>query len=601
MRVGSHTARRLNSFRRQSRSPHAGPICRSSPSTFGLISEGKGIEVAIRALADIVADHPDVVYLIAGQTHPEVAMKHGEQYRLSLEELVRELALTDHVRFGIISERARTGRSLGGDRHLPHAVPRLGTIVSGRCFAVVAAARSCRPVLLRGGPAEIRCGGVGPFRRSPGPRPCRVRPAGRPGQDGRNGCAGATGGRRSRLAGGRPAAPSTFWTTPFGKGHVARTGRAVTGPNNASDRPRIRTDHLFTLVDETGIIQHADGVIPARATGYCVDDVARLVIVALGLGRAAGLDRERAFDRMVTSGLSFLRDAWVPERAAMHNFLSYNRSWINQPCSGDHVGRTVWALGSIVAARPNDAIGEASLQFLQDMAPAMDRMASLREIAFAVLGVCRTPPAMLPLELANRLEQLAGRLLDAYSVTADDDWRWFENTLTYDNARLPQALLAAGERLSNQKMIDAGVASFEWYGEQCTLDGPAVRLPRNSWRHRGEIIRSCDQGGRADEAGDEQPLDAAALVECCVEALEVTGISGYGFRAVRAFEWFLGRNRLRLPVYDDRTGGCHDGLGPWGVNTNQGAESTLAYFQAVLALQSAGLHRTGRPLRPGTR
>ncbi len=385
---------------------------------------------------------------------------------------------------------------------------------------------------------------------------------------------------------------------PSGKGQGARTGPWPTGPNNAVEIPRIRTGHLFTLVDEVGIIQHADGVIPARATGYCVDDVARLVIVALGLGPTVGLDHDHAFDRMVTSGLSFLRHAWVPERAAMHNFLSYDRSWMDQPHSGDHVGRTVWALGSVVAARPTDAIGEASLKFLQDVAPAMDRMDSLREIAFAVIGLCRTPPAILPPDLRNRLEELAGRLLDAYSFTADDHWRWFENTLTYDNARFPQALLAAGERLGNQKMLDAGVASLEWYAEQCALDGPVVRLPGNSWRHRGGSHPPSGRGHGTVHPlteGDEQPLDAAALVECCVEALQVTGVAGYGDRAVRAFEWFLGRNVRGIPVYDERTGGCRDGLGPLGINSNEGAESTLAFLQARLALASAGLVRDAQP------
>ena len=248
----------------------------------------------------------------------------------------------------------------------------------------------------------------------------------------------------------------------------------------------------------------------------------------------------------------------------------------------------VWALGEVIAARPGRAVTAASLRLLREIAPTTYRVDSLREIAFTVLGLCRPPVNVLPAELHALLEHLAGQLLEAYVTTADDEWRWFEKELTYDNARLPQALLAAGERLNNQKMIDAGVASLDWYADQCGLDTPVIRLPGNSWRRVGET-------GPAD--GDEQPLDAAALVECCVEALHVTGTTSYSYRAIRAFEWFLGRNRTEVPVYDAATGGCHDGLGEDGINENEGAESTLAYLQALLALTSIG--RSG-PARPGS-
>ena len=344
--------------------------------------------------------------------------------------------------------------------------------------------------------------------------------------------------------------------------------------------PSIRSDHLLTLVDDVGIVQHADGVVPNRASGYCVDDVARLVIVALGLDREAD---DRTFSRMVTLGLSFLRYAWDPAAGGMHNIMSYERRWHDAPHSGDHLGRAAWALGAVVAAHPPRAVAAPSLRLLEELAPVIERTDSLRTMAFAVIGLTRPPLQALSAPLRGLLEELGNRLLAVYSGYRTDEWRWFESSLTYDNARLPHALIAAGQRLDDPRMLAAGLESLDWYGAQCSLDGPAVRLVGNSW-HRN---KSTPLAAQLD--GDEQPLDAAALVEALTDALVATEERAHGERAVRAFEWFLGRNRLGEPVYDFATGGSHDGLAANSLNDNEGAESTLAFFQALLALEAAGL------------
>ena len=554
-------------------------------STFGLISQGKGIEVAIRALAEIVPDHPDVVYLIAGQTHPEVVKEQGEQYRLSLKRLVRELGLTGHVHFQdhflTLPELAELLSCT--DIYLTPYGSREQIVSGALTFAVVA---GCPVVSTPYYYAQdLLSTGAGVLVPFDDPHAMSRAINGLLADPARM----AATAEQARRVGAGLAWPAVGRSTLNVLSEALTSGRDMVDRSAAgylaAARP-VRTDHLLTLVDDVGIIQHADGVIPVRETGYCVDDVARLIIVALRLD--PDID-DPTFSRIVTSGLSFLRHAWKPAHGGMHNFLSYHRTWIDQPHSGDHVGRTVWALGEVIAARPGHPVTAASIRLLQAIAPTTRSVDSIREIAFTVIGLCRPPVNVLPAELHPLLEHLAGRLLDAYVTTADDEWRWFEKELTYDNARLPQALLAAGERLNNQKMIDAGVASLDWYAEQCHLDTPVIRLPGNSWRRRGER-------GPAD--GDEQPLDAAALVECCVQALHVTGNSTHRYRAVRAFEWFLGRNRPGVPVYDAATGGCHDGLGEDGVNENEGAESTLAFLQAVLALTSNG--RSG-PARPGSR
>ncbi len=548
-------------------------------STFGLISAGKGIETAIEALADVVPLHPEVLYLIAGQTHPEVVKDEGERYRLSLERLVRERGLERNVyfldRFLDIEELAYL--LSGTDLYLTPYRSREQIVSGALTFAIAA---GCPVVSTPYFYAEdLLASGAGvlvPFDDPKGFAKGILQLLDSPAEL-------AAAAAQARRVGAELSWPAVGVVTlgvlrhAQGLGSPAERG-AVAG--RVASSPSIRSDHLLTLVDDVGIVQHADGVIPNRSSGYCVDDMARLVIVALGLDREAG---ERTFKAMITLGLSFLRYAWSAEACGMHNMMAYDRTWLDEPHNGDHVGRTVWALGAVVAAHPPRAVAAPSLRLLEDMADTVERTDSMRTIAFAVIGLTRPSLRALTPRLQQLLEVLGDRLMGFYTQFSTPDWQWFEQSLTYDNARLPQALIAAGHRLGRADMLAAGLAALEWYGAQCQLDGPAVRLVGNSWD------RTKDRPQAVPDDGDEQALDAAALVEALTDALAATEQRSHGARAVRAFEWFLGRNRLGEPVYDFATGGCHDGLSARSLNDNEGAESTLAFFQALVALEAAGL------------
>jgi glycosyltransferase involved in cell wall biosynthesis len=548
-------------------------------STFGLISPGKGIEVAIRALPKIVTAHPDVLYLVAGQTHPEVVKAEGERYRLDLERLVRDLELTEHVQF--VDRFLSTGElSVLLRRTALYLTPYRSReqIVSGALtFAVVA---GCPVVSTPYFYAEdLLSSGAGVLT-----------PFGEP-----DAFADAVLGllddpaalEAARTEAGRVGARLTWPAVGAQMLDVLSEALAL-GPVGsgeevlpAASSPRIRPDHLITLVDDVGIVQHADGVVPDLVSGYCVDDVARLVVVAIGLQRELG---EAAYGRMLTRGVAFLRHAHEPGRLGLRNLMAYDRTWLDEPHCGDHVGRAVWALGEVVAAQPDGALARPARRLLAELAPALAGAASPRNLAFTVLGLTRPEPEELPEPLSGLLRELADRLAAVYAAGRREDWRWFEDSLTYDNARLPQALIAAGHRLGDAGMLACGLEALDWYAGQCALHTPVVRLVGNGWRRRDQAA-----GGPDRDEGDEQPLDAAALAEAYVEALAATGRRQHGRLAVRAFEWFLGRNRFGLPVYDYATGGCHDGLGATGLNDNEGAESTLAYLQALLALDAAGL------------
>ena len=546
-------------------------------STFGLISASKGIETAIRALPAVVERHPDVLYLVAGQTHPEVIRAEGEQYRLSLQRLVRDLGLQNHVQFldRFLSTDELAVLLARTDLYLTPYRSREQIVSGALTFAVVA---GCPVVSTGYFYAEDLLGSGGglvvpfddPAAFAAGILQFLDDPA-------KLSAAAA----ETRRVGADLAWPVVGVTIMDVLGEALQIDQPADSPLAlVASAPPIRPDHLSTLVDDVGIVQHADGILPNRSSGYCVDDMARLVIVA------AGLDPERSdgtFGRMVNLGLSFLQYAYVPAGGGMHNFMSYDRRWVDEPHAGDHLGRAVWALGVVVAAHPPRAVVRPSLRLLEQLAPLAARLDSPRAIAFVVLGLTRPPLGALSPALAGILSDLTDRLLQGYLANAAPGWWWAEDELTYDNARLPQALIAAGQKLSRPEAQAAGLQALDWYLAECMSENGYVQLIGNSWRRRGE------PDGSRDAEGPEQPVDAAALVECLAEALTATGLPHYGEQAVRAFEWFLGRNRLGRPVYDFASGGCRDGLHLGSVSENEGAESTLAYFQALLALEAVGM------------
>jgi glycosyl transferase family 1 len=338
----------------------------------------------------------------------------------------------------------------------------------------------------------------------------------------------------------------------------------------------LRPDHLLTLVDDVGIVQHANGVIPNRQSGYCVDDVARLSIVALELARR---EDEQIWTSILYRAISFLEDATESE-SGMRNFMGYDRRWIDDPHPGDHVGRSIWALGEILATAWVPAVVGPSERLLHTIVRTVPANASLRTCAYTALGLAHLDPDRLDLVARRVLERALEELSASYAAHAEPGWLWFEDELTYDNARLPHALIAGGVALGREDMTQTGITALRWLGDESGLCGGTLRLTGHGGRHRREP---------APGTGDEQPLDASAFVEAELAAFAVTEDPEHGSRAQHSFEWFLGRNRLRCPLYDFATGGCCDGLGEETTNGNEGAESTLAFHRAALLLDTAGV------------
>jgi hypothetical protein len=264
----------------------------------------------------------------------------------------------------------------------------------------------------------------------------------------------------------------------------------------------------------------------------------------------------------------------------MRNFMSYDRRWLDEPHIGDHVGRSVWALGEILATAWIPALVVPTRDLLARQVDALAGDVSLRTAAYTVLGLSRLDADRLEPAAHGLLERLVDQLATAYDDTAEPGWSWFEDELSYDNARLSQALISGARALGRGDLEASGLESLRWLGDESGLEDDVLRLAGHRGRRRGEPVH---------DSGDEQPLDASAVVEAELAAYAATRDPEHGVRAIRAFEWFLGRNSLQKPLYDFATGGCSDGLGSEALNENEGAESTLALHRAALMLDAAGI------------
>jgi hypothetical protein len=270
----------------------------------------------------------------------------------------------------------------------------------------------------------------------------------------------------------------------------------------------------------------------------------------------------------------------------MRNFMGYDRRWLDAPHIGDHVGRSIWSLGEILSTAWVPAVVGPTRRLLDEIVGTLGPDTSLRTGAYAVLGLARIDQDRLQPEALQLLERCLGQLAEAYEDHASEDWHWFEDALTYDNARLPHALIVGGVALGREDLTETGLEALRWLGDESGLGEGTLRLTGHLGRARTEP---------APGGGDEQPLDASAFVAAELAAFSVTGDREHATRAQRSFDWFLGRNKLHRPLYDFATGGCSDGLGEETTNDNQGAESTLAVHGAALLLDAAGLpavHRT---------
>ena len=546
--------------------------------TFGLLSPGKGIEVMIEALPAVVRRHPDVVYLVLGATHPHVRREQGESYRLGLQRRARDLGVGDHVvfhnRFVDLEELCQV---LGAaDIYVtPYLNPEQST--SG----TLAYALGCGKAVVStpyGYAEEMLADGRGrlvPFRDPEALAAAildlldneRERHAMR--KLAYTSCRGMVW---------REVARSYLELFAEVRAERERFPRPVFRARTAEEFPREapqpRIDHILRLTDDVGILQHARYGIPDRRHGYCTDDNARALIAVL---KAREMIADGApLDDLAVRYLSFLQHAFHPETGRFRNFMGYDRSWAEEVGSEESHGRAVWGLGEAIALAPAEDFAAAARTLFEAALPALEGFTSPRAWAYALAGLesyLRLFPGAS--EVRRLREALALKLFELHRAASTPDWPWIEPLLAYANGRIPQALILCGRRLGHAEMLAAGLESLRWlFAVQTDPRGHLVPVGNNGWYPRG--------GERA--RFDQQPIEAAELIEAAREAWEATHAPEWLQAALRCLEWFLGGNDLNVPLYDHRSGGCYDGLTPTGPNRNQGAESTLVCFLSLLNL-----------------
>lgn len=537
--------------------------------TFGLLSRNKGIETMLEALPRIARAHPEVVYVVLGATHPEVKRRDGEEYRRALERRVHELGIEEYVRFHdryvsleelcefigacdiyVTPYRSREQIVSGT---LAYAVGMGKAVVSTPYLYAEELLSGGRGRLFDFGDAQGLARAINDLIENEAERH-QMR-------------------KRAYEFGRRMTWPEV------GQQYVALFERVASFYQSAPqaqvagagiDLPPIKLGHLIALTDDTGVIQHATYGIPDRRHGYSTDDVARALVAVLAHYRQFG---EKTATALAAKYLSFLQYAQLPD-GRFHNFMSYERRFTDEAGGEDTLGRALWGLGAAVADGHTEGARALAREMFERALDALD----LQHPHAAAYAICGLHAFLARYDGATRvrrkLTEMADLLANLYEQNRTDKWRWFWETLTYGNAKLPQAMLLAHEATGDERFLKVGLESLDFLLDETFRDGQFDFVGNQGWYARG---------GRRATFG-QQSIEAGYTAEACSTAYEVTSERRYLELARAAVEWLTGRNRLRAPLYDPATGACSDGLDPHGASMNQGAESVICCLLGLLAV-----------------
>jgi len=547
--------------------------------TFGLLSPSKGLEYAVEAMEEVVKEHPDALYIILGATHPEVKRLHGEEYRHTLEKMVRDKNLEQNVTFynQFVSLERLIQFLVATDIYVTPYLSR-EQITSGTLAYALACGKAIvsTPYIYA---EELLADGRGclvPFRDSRamaeeinkllGDEPKRNRI------------------RKNAYEYGRQMIwkevarnyAYAFEEARFKFSDMFAQTVQSTDVTERAILPEVNLKHLRAMTDTTGLLQHAVYSVPDRHHGYCTDDNARALIAAVMHWR---LFKDEAIIPLLNIYLSFLYHAFNEPHGRMRNFMGYDRTWLETAGSEDSHGRALWALGYTIAHPPSGAILGLANRLFKEIINVPRSFTSPRAWAFSALGANYYLRRFGgDTRVRQIMKELGEKLLKLFEKNAAEDWYWGEDIVAYDNARFSQALIVTGGYLDHREMFDAGLKSLQWLLKiQTNPEGGHLSLVgNNGWYQRGKDKARFDQ----------QPVDAAALVDACYQAFTLTGEDHWLKSMEWAFNWFFGSNDVHQPLYDFSSGGCYDGIEPGGINQNQGAESVVSL---LLALQRVHL------------
>ena len=550
--------------------------------TFGLLSPSKGIGTVIEAMPEILQSCPNAIYIVLGATHPNLVRSEGEAYRNSLIARAAELGVSDHVVFI--------------DQFVDQA-----TLLDFISMCDVYVTPYCNEAQMTSGTLAYSFGLGKAVVSTPYWHAAELLAGGRgilvPFEDqqafGRAVAALLKNDVQRHAIRKRAYADSRSMTW-------ARTAKRYISvfedacKNQSTDicgvarhrsptledyvTPQLNLSHFLSMCDSTGLLQHAVHCVPDRSHGYCVDDNARALLLAYALANSA---EQPLSEAMISRFAAFIQHAWNPDTRRFRNFMSYDRRWLEDRGSEDSHGRTLWALGECARCDGDASRRRWAAALFKTALPTVEAFKSPRAWAFTLLGLDAYCAAIDDDTDSVRMRGvLADRLLSVISLVETDNWRWFEDTLSYDNARLPQALIQTGVATERPELVAAGLKALSWLmALQTTQDGSFRPIGTDSFGTKRVLPAQFDQ----------QPVEAAAAISACIAAWRIDGSPDWVAGAKRAFKWFLGCNDLNTLLVDPSTGSCRDGLHRDRANENRGAESVLAYLLG--SLEFRGLER----------
>ena len=542
--------------------------------TFGFISRNKGIETVIKSLPKVIEKFPEVLYMVLGKTHPNVLRYSGEEYRIYLQHLVKSLNLGKHVFFlnEYINQKELFKYLSASDiyvtPYLSEAQITSGTLsyAIGVGSAVVSTPYWHASELLADGRGKLfnfnDSDELSAIFSELLDNPEVLKDL-----------------RKKAYDYGR-----TITWPKSGAKYVALARKILAARPEASEKketildplilPPFSLAHIKRLTDDTGIIQHAKFGIPNLKEGYCLDDNARALLMVLMAYKQKKNTLALELSPIYISYIHYMQN----KDGTFRNFLSFSRNFLDETGSEDSFGRTIWALGYLLANAPNDAYYRTGKLIFFDASPNFEKLKSIRGIANSMVGISyylRSNPN--DDSMVERLRNLADNLVRNYEGNSTPDWKWFEPLLAYDNGILPLALLHAAEILKDERITKTAMDTMSFLTEVTLKDGYLSIIGNEKWYKK--------DGERSLFA--QQPVDALAMVLMYHQSFHLTKDKEYLNKLFSCFMWFLGENDLRMSLFDFETKGCCDGFENNGVNRNQGAESSLAYLISHLTVLMA--------------
>jgi glycosyltransferase involved in cell wall biosynthesis len=543
--------------------------------TFGLISRNKGLETVVKALPKIVEKHPDVMYVILGNTHPGVIKNSGEEYRDHLKSLAAKLNVSNHLTFinRFVLEEELINYLSAAEIYvtpylneaqitsgtLSYAVGAGAAVVSTPYWHATELLANNRGRLFEFKNADALADNVielldneyllNELKENAYEYGLHLRWP-------------KVGAEFIKVA--QEACVNHDFSIKILKNSIV----------DPEILPTFSLTHVLRLTDDTGIVQHAKYGIPNLKEGYCLDDNARALIMAL---MAYQRNKSKEAFELLPVYLSYIHYMQT-EDGNFRNFLSFSRQYLDEVGSEDSFGRTVWALGFLIGCAASNSYREFAMEIFQKSIRHFKSLKHLRGMANTIIGISNYMKVYNADEgMLNELIRLTDPLIEAFERNQSEDWHWFEPKMTYDNAILPLALLHSCEITGNEKAKRIALKSMEFLDKLTLSNGYLSPVGNDGWYYKGGTFPTYDQ----------QAIETMAMVLMHFQAYQIFRTPAYIEKMFLSYKWFLGENTLRAPLYDHETKGCCDGLLPTGINRNQGAESTLAYLISHLTVLKA--------------